>query len=328
MTSEDSPCWAADTAWTGYPLDTARLRLRRIELADAAWVADLAGDWEVARYTRIPHPLTIAAAEAHIAEKAAKIPSGEAVVLAIEDRRDGQPLGMIGLHVNKPENRGELGYWLRRDRWNQGLVTEALRRLLRLGLRTLRLDSLSADAMPDNAGSNRTLEKCGFTPADGVVCCESRGKPHPARRWTLRREDWQAAWAARPMLLVAAVALIDVDGRVLLAQRPAGKTMAGLWEFPGGKVHAGETPEEALVRELEEELGIDVRESCLAPLTFASHDYDTFHLLMPLYACRTWKGQMTPREGQSLTWARPVRLGDYPMPPADVPLVALLRDWL
>jgi 8-oxo-dGTP diphosphatase len=143
-----------------------------------------------------------------------------------------------------------------------------------------------------------------------------------------------AATAADPpqarsgLLLVVAVALVDVDGRVLLAQRPAGKAMAGLWEFPGGKVDAGETPEAALIRELREELGIDVAASCLAPFTFASHGYDGFHLLMPLYVCRVWQGIVTGREGQRLAWVRPARLADYPMPPADTPLVAMLRDLL
>lgn len=137
-----------------------------------------------------------------------------------------------------------------------------------------------------------------------------------------------AAKSSRPIVLVAAVALIDADGRVLLAQRPEGKPMAGLWEFPGGKVHAGETPEAALIRELEEELGIDVEASCLAPFTFASHAYPEFHLLMPLYVCRKWSGIVTAREAQQLKWVRPARLSDYSMPPADKPLVAMLRDLL
>ena len=131
-----------------------------------------------------------------------------------------------------------------------------------------------------------------------------------------------------PVVLVVAVALVDADGRVLLAERPAGKPMAGLWEFPGGKVRQGETPEAALIRELKEELGIDVTASCLAPFTFASHGYEDFHLLMPLYVCRRWKGALRPREGQTLAWVRPERLADYPMPPADKPLVAMLRDLL
>ena len=137
-----------------------------------------------------------------------------------------------------------------------------------------------------------------------------------------------AADAPPLIVLVAAVALVDTDGRVLLAQRPAGKSMAGLWEFPGGKVDAGETPEAALIRELAEELGIDVTASCLAPLTFASHTYRDFHLLMPLYVCRKWSGIPAAREGQRLAWVWPARLADYPMPPADVPLVAALRDLL
>jgi 8-oxo-dGTP diphosphatase len=130
------------------------------------------------------------------------------------------------------------------------------------------------------------------------------------------------------LVLVAACALIDVDGRVLLAQRPPGKPMAGLWEFPGGKVESGERPEDSLIRELEEELGIVVREACLAPLTFASHPYPEFHLLMPLFVCRRWDGTVTPREGQRLAWVRPNRLREYPMPPADEPLIAHLTSLL
>ncbi|MEO3434751.1 8-oxo-dGTP diphosphatase MutT [Inquilinus sp. CAU 1745] len=132
----------------------------------------------------------------------------------------------------------------------------------------------------------------------------------------------------KPIILVAAVALIDSDGRVLLADRPEGKEMAGLWEFPGGKVDPGETPESALIRELREELGIDTQESCLAPFTFASHAYEKFHLLMPLYLCRKWEGAPHPHEGQRLAWVRPTKLRDYPMPPADKPLVAMLLDFL
>jgi len=137
-----------------------------------------------------------------------------------------------------------------------------------------------------------------------------------------------APLGAKPLLLVAAVALIDADGRVLIARRPHGKAMAGLWEFPGGKIGAGETPEAALVRELHEELGIETRSSCLAPIAFASHAYEQFHLLMPLFACRKWTGTAVAREGQELKWVQPRDLHLYPMPPADVPLVALLRDLL
>ena len=134
--------------------------------------------------------------------------------------------------------------------------------------------------------------------------------------------------AAPPILLVAAVALVDADGRVLIARRPEGKSMAGLWEFPGGKIEAGERPEDALIRELREELGIEVTNSCLAPLTFTSFTYENFHLLMPLFVCRRWSGTAEPREGQQLAWVKPLRLRDYPMPPADEPLVPMLRDLL
>jgi 8-oxo-dGTP diphosphatase len=130
------------------------------------------------------------------------------------------------------------------------------------------------------------------------------------------------------LMLVAAVALVDADRRVLIAQRPEGKSLAGLWEFPGGKLEEGETPEQALIRELEEELGISTKSACLAPVSFASHSYETFHLLMPLYVCRKWQGTPVAREHAALKWVRPQALRDYPMPPADEPLIAALCDLL
>ncbi|MFY0616001.1 8-oxo-dGTP diphosphatase MutT [Shimia sp.] len=129
-------------------------------------------------------------------------------------------------------------------------------------------------------------------------------------------------------VLVSAVVLVDPDGRILLAQRPEGKSMAGLWEFPGGKVEQGETPEAALIRELQEELGIGTWASCLAPLTFASHSYENFHLLMPLYVCRKWEGVPQPKEGQTLKWVDAEKLRDFEMPPADIPLIPMIRDWV
>ncbi len=151
-------------------------------------------------------------------------------------------------------------------------------------------------------------------PAEGEDGCLSAPLPAP-------RSDL-------PVVTVVAVALLDADARILLAQRPPGKTMAGLWEFPGGKLEPGETPEAALIRELREELGVELRGSCLAPLSFASHSYESFHLLMPLYICRQWRGKPTPREGQQLAWVRAANLRDYAMPPADEPLIPVLQDWL
>ena len=133
---------------------------------------------------------------------------------------------------------------------------------------------------------------------------------------------------SQDIVLGVACALVDEDGRALLAKRPEGRSMAGMWEFPGGKIDPGERPEEALIRELKEELDIDVSQSCLAPLTFASFAYPDFHLLMPLWVCRKWNGTISPQEGQEIAWVRPNRMRDYPMPPADEPLVAILRDLL
>jgi len=148
-----------------------------------------------------------------------------------------------------------------------------------------------------------------------VGCAEALDLPRPAS-------------PALPNVLVAAAALVDTDGRILLAQRPEGKSMAGLWEFPGGKVNKDETPEFALMRELEEELGIVTRPCCFAPIGFASHSYDTFHLLMPLFVCRVWKGVITPQEGQEVKWVYPADIYNYPMPDADLPLVSALQELL
>ena len=148
---------------------------------------------------------------------------------------------------------------------------------------------------------------------------EVSSKPLPQSIWRMAQLN---------LILVVACALVDADRRVLIAQRPAGKAMAGLWEFPGGKLEPGERPEATLIRELHEEIGITVKEACLAPLTFASHGYDDFHLLMPLYICRRWDGEVTPREGQKLAWVRANKLRDYKMPPADIPLIPHLQDLL
>jgi len=158
--------------------------------------------------------------------------------------------------------------------------------------------------------------------------CGSQAGTQSMKAQTSDEVSGKSTRSPRDLLLVAACALIDPDHRILLAKRPEGKFMAGLWEFPGGKVEDDETPEACLIRELKEELDLDVTQNCLAPLTFASHGYDSFHLLMPLYVCRVWEGIPRPNEGQALKWVRPVDMTAYPMPEADIPLVAFLRDYL
>lgn len=326
---EELGCWSVGTVWRGHPLLTARLRLRPFNEADIPRLAAVLDDWDMVRHTaNIPHPYTEDDARAFVRLMEERRQAGLGVALAMERSVDGRLIGAVGFGLDAGDG-AELGYWVAREAWGQGYATEALRRLLRHLFADLALPKAWAAAHPDNAASRAVLAKAGLRPAGHrAVARPARGESVVMPLVELAAGQWCAAHAARPMLLVVAAALIDVDGRVLMASRPPGKMMAGLWEFPGGKVHDGETPETALVRELAEELGIDVGESCLAPLAFASHDYDTFHLLMPLYAVRQWQGAPVAREGQGLKWVRPSRLSQLPMPPADIPLVALLRDWV
>ena len=243
-------------------------------------------------------------------------------------------IGAAGLKINLAQRTAALGYWVGRRFWGHGVATEATRKLVAWALANLDLDRIEACVIEDNEASIRVLKRVGFRQtgtAKGAF--RARGGEHPIRLFAITRDDISDPGepppeAAKPLLLVAACALIDPDGRILLARRPEGKKMAGLWEFPGGKLEPHETPEAALIRELHEELGIEVAASCLAPFAFASHSYQRFHLLMPLFLCRRWKNIPVAREGQTLAWVRPMRLHEYKMPPADLPLVPLLRDFL
>ena len=215
-------------------------------------------------------------------------------------RCDGRDIGRICLELN-----GAAGtFTVAIVPENASFAEEALLRLLRLCFDVLGLGRVDLNG---DAPFLSLREQLGFP---------------------LTREEWRIRHTARRTLLVAAAVLVDTDGRILLAQRPQGKSMAGLWEFPGGKIDGLETPEQALVRELHEELGIGISANCLSPLTFASHDYDTFHLLMPLFLCRVWLGIPQGRENQILAWVAPGNLGDYPMPPADLPLIAHIREYI
>lgn len=324
-----------DAAPAFAPLLTERLMLRALVPADAPELFRLINDFEVAKQlARVPFPYPRELADDWIAETRRSLAEGEGVHLAITGREDPRLLGVAGITLDRTARTGELGYWVARRYWGHGVAGEAAARLASWALANLDIERLVARAALDNPASHRVLEKAGFVAeGEGESFSMARGASRAVRifaaiRAPARPATPAAADPARPTLLVAAVALIDADTRVLLARRPEGKALAGLWEFPGGKVAPGETPEAALIRELREELGIDVSAACLAPFTFASHAYPDFHLLMPLYLCRRWTGRPQGLEGQQLAWVAPQKLADYAVPPADVPLVAMLRDFL
>ncbi len=319
-------------------LTTERLLLRPFRAEDAGPLRRLISEWAIVRnLAAVPYPYEPEHAEAWIESARAQSAAGSAYHLAVARADSGELVGGIGLRVDPAARQGQLGYWIGRHHWRQGYATEAAARLAGWGLANLSLDTLLAEVAADNPASLAVLRRVGFRPT-GEATRDFPARGGETRVVTLtagRHEIFgspaapkAAVGGARAILLVAACALIDADGRVLLARRPEGKKLAGLWEFPGGKVDEGETPEAALIRELHEELGIDVSAACLAPFAFASHGYDGFHLLMPLYLCRRWQGTPQAREGQALAWVRPNRLHTYKMPPADEPLVPMLRDFL
>ncbi len=325
-----------------FPLRTERLALRPPRLEDADAIHRLVNDWEVVRMlSRLPFPYPRALTDEWIASTVAQMADGSAYHLAITGEENGVELviGCVGLRLDEAPRVADLGYWVGRRFWGHGVATEAVARVARWALANLPVDIVRARVAVDNPASAAVLRRLGFRQtATGTEEFLARGGAHPVLIFEATRDDLFGTVTLEPtshgtaggkqLLLVAACALIDTDTRVLLARRPEGKKMAGLWEFPGGKVQPGETPEAALIRELREELGIDVAEACLAPFTFASYAYDSFHLLMPLYLCRRWQGFVRPLEGQALAWVRPQKLSEYEMPPADKPLVPLLRDFL
>ena len=328
------------------PLTTERLLLRPLRPADAPALHRLVNDWAVVRnLSRLPFPYPRELADDWIASTARQRNAGTGLHLAITGPEDGSDLiGCIGLRLDIQPREGHLGYWVGHRFWNHGVATESVARLARWAMANLDLDRLVAHVAADNPASAAVLRRAGFRAVgQGEETYLARGGRHPVLFFEATRDDLSPTPAptpattpqptpapptGKPLVLVSAAGLIDTDGRVLLTRRPEGKPMAGLWEFPGGKVEPGETPEAALVRELREELNIDVAQNCLAAFTFASHAYEAFHLLMPLFLCRRWTGTPQPREGQTLAWVAPRKLADYPMPPADKPLIPLLRDFL
>jgi len=319
-------------------LATTRLLLRPPEPRDADALYKLVNDWAVVRMLqRLPFPYPRALMDEWIAAAARQRDAGAGYQFIITGRENDEELviGCIGIRLDLAPRTAHLGYWVGKRFWGHGVATEAAGRAARWALAHLDVERLEAFVAEDNPSSAAVLRRIGFRETGcGRERFLARGAEIPVLRFAATREDFSAKpdpiqpGALRPVLLVAACALIDAEGRVLLARRPEGKPLAGLWEFPGGKLRPGETPEAALIRELREELGIETATSCIAPFAFASHAYERFHLLMPLYVCRRWQGQATGREGQALAWATPARMADYPMPPADKPLVAMLRDLL
>lgn len=314
----------------GPVLRTERLKLRPLQPTDAADFHRLINDWDICRkLPDAPFPYPVELAADWIAAASADRAAGRAQQFAIVLKSNGAMIGCAGLRLGG--DAAELGYWIGRKFWRQGYGAEAAGRLAAWGLAELRIAKVTAIVAEENEASIAILRRAGFTQTGKgrqAFLCRAEARL-PVLYFTLNREmPKPEAPQSRAVLLVAACALIDAEGRVLLARRPEGKKMAGLWEFPGGKMNPDETPEAALVRELKEELGIAVEARHIAPFTFASHAYDGFHLLMPLYVCRRWHGKPQPREGQALAWVPRDRLVEYPMPAADRPLIPMLRDLL
>jgi 8-oxo-dGTP diphosphatase len=332
---------AAKRPLAGFPpLVAERLVLRRLTAGDADAIARLVDDWDIIKnLSDAPYPYPPGLAQRWIASTHRGIEERQDFALGIVPREAAAPIGAILLRQSQAEPRvdgapppgvaaAEIGYWIGRAFWGKGYAVEAVKRMVRFAFDEVGLDRVWGAVLTDNAPSRRVLERVGFKlVGEAEYDFPARGGLRRVFVYAIDRRTMTATRPART-ILVSAVALVDADGRVLLARRPEGKPMAGLWEFPGGKVKDGETCERALIRELKEELGVDTQESCLAPFTFASHRYIDFHLLMPLFVCRVWKGKPAPHEGQELAWVEPARLADYPMPPADRPLVAMLRDFL
>lgn len=306
--------------------------LRPLHPDDAPAVHRLVNDWSVVRMlSQLPFPYPRELAESWIAGTCRQSRADEAWHFAIVE--DDALAGCVGVVLDRVRRQARIGYWVGRPFWGKGMASTCVRRIAAWALATLPVDRIVADVAEDNVASIAVLRRTGFVET-GVSqkAFVSRGGEHPVRLFEATREAIAPEAAppstTRRTLLVVAAALIDAEQRILLARRPEGKTLAGLWEFPGGKVEPHESPEQALIRELQEELGIDISQGCITPFTFVSEDVGRFHLLMPLYLCRRWRHTPTPREGQTLAWVAARDLGQYPMPEPDRPLIPLLQELL
>lgn len=321
---------------SGPVLRTPRLLLRPLQNEDVPAFHKLINDWEICRRVPdAPFPYPAHKAQEWIEAAALGRTAGTMEQFAMVECQSRQLVGCVGVRLAKDKQAAELGYWVGRPHWRQGFALEAGRRLVQWAFAELSLARITAVVAADNEGSVAVLKQLGFSQSgDGhqVFSCRP-GERLPVKHFTLAREVPKSLPDILPTqktntVLVVAVALIDQEGRILLARRPEGKKMAGLWEFPGGKMEPGETPEVALARELREELAIETEPKDFAPFVFASHPYEGFHLLMPVFLCRRWVGEPQGREGQKLAWVAPQDLAEYPMPAADRPLIPMLRDFL
>lgn len=296
------------------PVTTNRLTLRPLETTDAEAMAKLANDERVAKtLARLPYPYTIEDAHQFIPHAKEELTSGNHVIFAIIRRADQKFMGIIGLEE-------ELGYWLGHEFWGQGYGKEAAKGLVHFAFTILRLPRIEGSALKGNPASCRIFEGLGFQKM-GEKAATSHGYKgtKPAITYALSRHTFLEKEIAieRPLVWVVLGALINKDDQLLLSQRLTGKYFEGVWELPGGKIEPAETPEHALIRELKEELSIDVKEDDIEPLTFGSYRYDSFHIIMPLYICQKWKGTPHGAEGQNLAWVRYSDLPQYPLLPAD-----------
>ncbi|MBX9622166.1 MAG: GNAT family N-acetyltransferase [Alphaproteobacteria bacterium] len=307
------------------PIATERLTLRPLQEGDAVPMAAFANDKDIAeRLLRMPHPYALQDAKTFIASVQGSMAEGKCVILAITRRSDQQFMGVIS-------SEGKLGLWLGKSYWGQGYGTEAMGALVHFCFHVLQQKELKASALKTNTASRRIFEKLEFRE---VGIKEASSKTFEGTReavcYTLSFHDFITRYHAmqRPLVWVVAAVLINENGEMLISERPQGKALPGVWELPGGKMEPGETPEVSLIRELQEELGIQVREEDLEPLTFASYRYDTFHMIMPLYLCHKWESTPRGAEGQRLAWVNYADLASIPLPAADILPIHRLADVL